>query len=62
MSTRRLSRRIIRRGVWELGAIVLICLGVFMLMQPFMLLLYSYSFITILAGVIVFTIASKLPD
>jgi hypothetical protein len=62
MSSRWLTRRIIRRGVWELGAIGLICLGVFMLMQPFMLLLYSYSFVTILAGVVLFTLASKFPD
>ena len=36
-------------------------LGVFMLMQPFSLELYGWSFATILAGTAGFTIAGKLP-
>lgn len=36
--------------------------GIVMLMQPFFLVLYSYSFIVILLGTIGFAIATKLQD
>jgi hypothetical protein len=42
-------------------ATLLIGLGVVMLMQPFSLFLYSYSFITILTGTVMFMIVSKFP-
>ena len=51
-----------RRGPWETLATVLICLGVVMLCQPFWLVLYSYSFITILTGVAMFVVVTKFPD
>ena len=50
-----------RRGPWENGATALIGLGIFMLMQPFSLDLFSYSFITILAGTIGFLVVSHFP-
>jgi hypothetical protein len=37
-------------------------LGIFMMLQPFALLLYTYSFATTLAGVVLFTIVSKFPQ
>jgi hypothetical protein len=40
----------------------LIGVGVVMLMQPFSLNLYSYSFVTILAGTLGFVIVSHFPD
>ena len=40
----------------------LIGLGVVMLMQPFSLNLFSYSFVTILAGTLGFVIVSHFPD
>jgi hypothetical protein len=40
----------------------LIGLGVVMLMQPFSLSLFSYSFVTILAGTLGFVIVSHFPD
>jgi len=46
----------------ETLATVLIAAGVLMLLQPFALVLYTYSFITTLAGVVMFTIVSKFPD
>ncbi len=49
------------RRIGEGVAIGLICAGVVMLTQPFWLALYSYSFVTTLAGVVLFTVASKLP-
>jgi hypothetical protein len=55
-------RRLFRRGPWETLATVLICLGVVMLCQPFWLVLYSYSFMTILAGVAMFVVVTKFPD
>jgi hypothetical protein len=41
---------------------VLIGLGVVMLMQPLSVLLYGYSFVTILVGALGFVIVSHFPD
>jgi hypothetical protein len=57
-----LLRMLRRRGPWENAATVVIALGVVMLCQPFLLSLYSYSFVTILAGTVMFVIVTKLPD
>ena len=54
-------RRVFRRGPWEAGATVLIGVGVIMLMQPFSLALYTYSFLTILAGTLGFVVVSHFP-
>lgn len=54
--------RLFRRGPWEMAATILIALGVIMLMQPFALVLYSYSFAVTLAGVVMFVIVSKFPE
>jgi hypothetical protein len=54
--------RWLRRNLWEGAATGVIALGVAMLMQPFSLTLYGWSFATVLAGTLVFTIASKLPE
>ena len=51
-----------RRGLMENIAIALIALGVIMLVQPFSITLYSYSFVTVLAGTLMFTIVSKFPE
>jgi hypothetical protein len=52
----------LRRGPCEAVTMALIGLGVVMLMQPLSLDLYSYSFITILAGTLGFVIVSHFPD
>jgi hypothetical protein len=52
----------LRRGPCEAVAMTLIGLGVVMLMQPFSLPLFSYSFVTILAGTLGFVIVSHFPD
>jgi hypothetical protein len=52
----------LRRGPSEAVAITLIGIGVVMLMQPFSLDLYSYSFVTILAGTVGFVVVSHFPD
>ena len=54
--------RWLRRNSCETIAIALIGLGVVMLMQPLSLELYSYSFVTILAGTLGFVIVSHFPD
>jgi hypothetical protein len=54
--------RLLRRGPCETAAMALIGLGVVMLMQPFSLDLYSYSFVTILAGTLAFVVVSHFPD
>jgi hypothetical protein len=59
---RSILRRIFRRGPWEMLATILIGAGVVMLMQPVSIDLYSYSFITILTGTLMFMIVSKFPD
>jgi hypothetical protein len=51
-----------RRGLMENIATALIGIGFLMLFQPFALALYTYSFITMLAGTVMFIIVSKFPD
>ena len=51
-----------RRGAWEMVATVLIAVGVIMLMQPFVLVVYSYSFIVTLVGTVMFIIVSHFPE
>lgn len=51
-----------RRGAWEMLATILICVGVFMLMQPFAIVLYTYSFIVILTGTIMYIVVSHFPE
>jgi hypothetical protein len=52
----------LRRGPCEVATMTLIGLGVVMLMQPVSLDLFSYSFVTILAGTLGFVIVSHFPD
>ena len=54
--------RLLRRGPCEAVTMTLIGLGVVMLMQPLSLSLFSYSFVTILAGTLGFVIVSHFPD
>ncbi|MEO9862714.1 MAG: hypothetical protein ABJO29_02865 [Yoonia sp.] len=51
-----------RRGPWEMLATILIALGVIMLMQPFAIGFYSYSFIVTLVGTVMFIIVSHFPE
>jgi len=56
------GRRFFRRGPWENASAVVIGLGLFMLMQPFLLDLYTYSFVVILAGTVGFLVTSHFPE
>lgn len=51
-----------RRGPWEMIASVTIAIGVAMLMQPFALWAFTYSFIVTLVGTIMFIIVSHFPE
>ena len=52
----------LRRGPWEMVATILIALGVVMLMQPFAMVLFTYSFIVTLIGTVMFIIVSHFPE
>jgi hypothetical protein len=54
--------RILRRAPLEAIATAIIAAGVIMLMQPFFLTLYSWSFVTTLFGTVMFTIVSKVRE
>ncbi|MFO0993874.1 MAG: hypothetical protein U1E67_18295 [Hyphomicrobiales bacterium] len=51
-----------RRGPWENLASLVIGLGVIMLLQPVSMVLYTYSFVTMLAGTAMFMVVSKFPE
>ena len=57
-----LMRKIFRRVYWENLSTILILVGVFMLLQPFAMWMFTYSFIVILIGTIGFVITSHFPD
>lgn len=59
---RGLADRMLRRGPLEAVATTIIAAGVVMLMQPFSLTLYSWSFATTLFGTVMFTIVSKVRE
>ena len=51
-----------RRGAWEMLATILIALGVVMLMQPFALWMFTWSFPVTLVGTVMFVIVTKFPE
>ena len=59
---RGLMDKILRRGPLEAVATTIIATGVVMLMQPFFLTLYSWSFATTLFGTLMFIIVSKVRE
>ena len=56
------KRRWLRRGPWENASAGVIGAGLFMLMQPFALDLYTWSFGVILAGTLAFLVTSHFPE
>jgi len=61
-SVQRRWPRWVRRGTAEMVATAVIALGVLMLLQPFSLTLYTWSFATTLAGTALFMVVSKFPE
>ena len=57
-----IMKKFFRRVYWENLSTVLILIGVFMLLQPFAMWMFTYSFIVILVGTIGFIITSHFPD
>jgi hypothetical protein len=51
-----------RRGPWEMLASLLIALGVFMMMQPWVLALFTWSFLVTLTGTVMFMVVGKFPE
>ena len=52
----------LRRGPWEMVATILIACGVVMLMQPFAMVLFTWSFVVTLTGTVMFIIVSHFPE
>ena len=51
-----------KRGPWEMVASALIAIGVIMLMQPFVLVAFTYSFVVTLVGTVMFIIVSHFSE
>ena len=51
-----------RRGPLEMIASIVIAAGVVMMLQPFAMVLFTWSFVTTLFGVAMFTVVSKFPE
>jgi len=52
----------LRRGRMELLACIVITAGIVMMLQPFVMALFTYSFLTTLFGTVMFMVVSKFPD
>ena len=52
----------LRRGRMEVLACIVITLGIVMMLQPFAMALFTYSFLTTLFGTVMFMVVSKFPD
>ncbi len=50
------------RDTAETLATVLICAGVLMMMQPFLMTLFTWSFLVTLSGTVLFVVGSKFPQ
>ena len=61
-ATDRRWPRWLRRKPLEMAACIVIALGIFMMLQPFAMVLFTWSFVTTLAGVAMFTVVSKFPE
>ena len=63
MTNTKPSRPLWRRGrLWERVSSGLLGLGLVMLMQPWSMTLFTYSFTVVLCGVVLFSVAVKLPQ
>jgi hypothetical protein len=58
---RRWPKRL-RRGPMEMLACAIISVGILMLLQPFAMALYTWSFLTTLFGTVMFMVVSKFPQ
>lgn len=56
------GRHIFRRGPWEMAATIIIAVGVLMLLQPFVLWAFTWSFLVTLVGTVMFIVVSHFPE
>ncbi|MBM3584596.1 MAG: hypothetical protein FJX36_09295 [Alphaproteobacteria bacterium] len=52
----------LRRGPCEMVASIIIAIGVVMLMQPFAIEFFTWSFVVTLIGTVMFVIVSHFPE
>jgi hypothetical protein len=52
----------LRRGRMEIVACIVIALGIAMMLQPFAMVLFTWSFLTTLFGTVMFMVVSKFPE
>ena len=52
----------LRRGRMELAACGVITAGIVMMLQPFVMVLFTHSFLTTLFGTVMFMVVSKFPE
>ena len=57
-----ISLLVLKRGPWEMIASILIAMGVIMMMQHLLLIVYTDSFIVTLVGTVMFIIVSHFPE
>lgn len=63
MSPTKTPRAFWKRGpFWERLSAAILGFGLFMLMQPWSMTLFTHSFSVVLTGVVLFSIAVKLPQ
>jgi hypothetical protein len=58
----RTAKRWLRRGPMEMLACIVITIGIVMMLQPFVMSLFTWSFLTTLFGTLMFMVVSKLPE
>jgi hypothetical protein len=54
--------RWLRRGPMEIAACLVITAGLVMMLQPLAMVLFTWSFMTTLAGTAMFMVVSKFPE
>ena len=52
----------LRRGPMEALACIVIAAGIFMMLQPLAMVLFTWSFVTTLLGTVMFMVVSKFPE
>ena len=60
--TQRHWPRWLRRGPMEIFACIVITIGLVMMLQPLSMALFTWSFVTTLAGTALFMVVSKFPE
>jgi uncharacterized membrane protein YiaA len=54
--------KFLRRGSMEIVSCSIIAIGIFMMLQPLAMILFTWSFATTLFGTVMFMVVSKFPN